>query len=718
MGYVVSRMKKWFEGLKARYEKLMEKPAMQNPYVQAVILSFISTLLMELLSKRSLIRLIAWLFTHPLAFLTNVLICLICYLPCLCIRHKNAAFGFIFTFLLAIGVIDCMVISSRVTPFTANDLRILNTVFTVFNKYLSPVQMVLCGLLLAASLILLFLFMKKAKVIEGPFSHVKHIAAAVLIGLAAFGGIRISMDQGFVETKFANLRGAYQDNGLAYCFSSSIFNVGVSKTEDYSSEKVEEVVSAIDTAEPEAAASVVPEEEEDDRQPNVIFVQLESFFNVNRLKGVEFTENPIPNLTSLYENCHTGLLSVPVISAGTANTEFEVLTGMNTDDFGPGEYPYQSILRETTAESMAYNLSELGYSTHAMHNNTGTFYGRDVVYSNLGFEHFTSVEYMQNVERNALDWAKDKVLTRYINEALDSTDNEDFVFAVSVQGHGEYPDEDVLEDPSLLKSVDMNLEIGEFNFAYYLEQIREMDAFVGELVESLSQRDEKTVLVLYGDHLPGFEFEEEDLSTGTLYDTEYVIWTNFDIGERQVVDLQAYQLSAYVQTLLGDSNGLLAKLHQANLPGETEEYLDALKTLEYDMLYGEKSCWNGVNPYTAAAISYGYDPITITDVQLIADPDALGSYYMNIHGTNFTSYSVVYLEDGTLLDTIYVDESSLFVPKTELLPGSKICVSQSSKNLETLSHTDFYDLGIEAPAEEESTAITRIIQNASRITAR
>ena len=46
---------------------------------------------------------------------------------------------------------------------------------------------------------------------------------------------------------------------------------------------------------------------------------------------------------------------------------------------------------------------------------------------------------MQNVEQNPLDWAKDAVLTQEILKALDSTEGQDFVFAISVQGHGKYP---------------------------------------------------------------------------------------------------------------------------------------------------------------------------------------------------------------------------------------------------------------------------------------
>ena len=75
----------------------------------------------------------------------------------------------------------------------------------------------------------------------------------------------------------------------------------------------------------------------------------------------------MPVFTSLKDNYSSGYLLTPSFGAGTANTEFEVLTGMSMDYFGPGEYPYTTIMRETTSESAAYDLKDYGYATHAIH---------------------------------------------------------------------------------------------------------------------------------------------------------------------------------------------------------------------------------------------------------------------------------------------------------------------------------------------------------------
>ena len=80
---------------------------------------------------------------------------------------------------------------------------------------------------------------------------------------------------------------------------------------------------------------------------------MESLFDIGELNDVEFSDDVLPNINALQEK-GGGLFEVPVIGAGTVNTEFEVLTGMNMDDFGAGEYPFKTILKETTTESLPW----------------------------------------------------------------------------------------------------------------------------------------------------------------------------------------------------------------------------------------------------------------------------------------------------------------------------------------------------------------------------
>lgn len=134
-------------------------------------------------------------------------------------------------------------------------------------------------------------------------------------------------------------------------------------------------------------------------------------FDPTLVNYLELSEDPIPNFRKLMKEYSSGYYKVPSVGAGTANTEFESITGMSLHYFGPGEYPYKSILKETTCESAPYVLKNLGYTAHAVHNNEANFYGRRSIFPNLGFDTFTSAEYMKDEnQKNPLGWTKDSVI--------------------------------------------------------------------------------------------------------------------------------------------------------------------------------------------------------------------------------------------------------------------------------------------------------------------
>lgn len=673
------------------FKKLDKYPVFHNTLFQVILLAFITTIIIEILSKRSLFKAIKWFFVEPYAFFVNIIIVAITYGAFVFLRRKYSWFFMVFMIWLAIGVIDCVVISSRITPFTFGDLKVLSTVIEIIPMYLKPWQMVLAGIAIVLALAVIVLGFLKFPVNRGIINRKEKLLLATTIVAVGIIIVSFSMKYKAIETNFKNIRNAYQDYGLAYCFMNSIVNTGISKPSGYSKDKVDEIINNLQPTGTVGGNNV------NDKltTPNVIVIQLESFFNVNRIQGATYTTNPIPFMSSLYEKCDTGLLEVPSISAGTANTEFEVLTGMNMADFGPGEYPYKTVLSEEDVmpESLAENLKFYGYYTHAIHNNTASFYNRNIVFPKLGFNRFTSIEYMTGIERNHLNWCKDKYLTPQIINALDATTNQDFVFAVSVQAHGNYPDEDVLKDNSLLVSLDgVAGEIGTYNFAYYLEQINEVDKFVEELVTELETRKEPTMLVLYGDHLPGFDLADSDLSVGSLYQTEYVIWRNFDKNkERKVEDLNSYQLAAYIMEQLGYDEGVVTKLHQNRSKYMESQYLEALKVLEYDMLYGDMNCWGGVCPYEMPVLRYGYDSIRVVRIESIVQ-EGKSTRYCFIEGDNFNEYSTVFLNKTNKIETIYIDEHTLFVPEIELSVGDFVYVSQSSSSIDNLTSSNPYEI--------------------------
>ena len=283
------------------------------------------------------------------------------------------------------------------------------------------------------------------------------------------------------------------------------------------------------------------------------FYQLESYFDVDEAEFFTTSEDASPNLHAMFKEYSSGYFKVPSVGAGTANTEFEVLTGMNMRYFGPGEYPYKTIVKYQPTESAASALSALGYGTHALHNNGGNFYSRAEVYNQMGFDSFTSKEFMNILQTTENGWAKDDVLIDHILEAMDTTEQQDFVFGVSVQGHGDYPEEQIIENPKI-KVEGIKDEATKNKWEYYVNQVYEMDAFAGKLVQKIEERGEPTVVVFYGDHLPTMGLEAEDLKSRYLYNTNYVIWDNIGL-EKEDRNIPSYQIVADVLERLDIHSG-------------------------------------------------------------------------------------------------------------------------------------------------------------------
>lgn len=661
-------MKQFFSKWNASFER-----AFQNPYSCCLILGLICNLAVETLSRKSVVAMGQYLIHSPLVFLYNSLIIALTLSFALLARKRVFVLSLISAVWIGMGLINSILLVFRTTPFTAVDLRLIQSAVAVLDMYFSVTQIIMLGFLLFAAIaVMLLLFLKTRK--QERIVWKKSIGYIVLLFLLIRGLTWAGIRSGLLAENFGNINQAFKDYGFPYGFSSSLVNTGIDKPKDYSVDSIDQLLEEVEERPITHNPNVYDEPEEEADYPNVIYLQLESFFDPSYVEGITFSENPLPTFTELKENYTSGFLNVPSVGAGTANTEFEIITGMNLDFFGPGEYPYKTILKETTCESLAYNMKELGYRAHAIHNNEGTFYGRNQVFSQLGFDTFASMEYMRIREVTPMGWAKDDILTGEIRKALRSTEEKDIIYTISVQGHGSYPTEK-LENP-VIEVSGFEDEAQNNAFEYYVNEIYEMDIFVRDLTTMLKTYPEKVMLILYGDHLPGFGFENEDLKNGNIYQTEYVIWTNYEMEELDR-DLEAYQLSAYVMKLLGLQNGILTRYHQMFEKEDT--YLEGLEMLEYDMLYGNHEIYGGRNPYQPTDLQMGTELIQIYTVARSEEEDCI-----LVRGRNFTEYSRVMI-NGEEVSQEFTNSFQIKVYNRSIQDGDLVEVHQIGKDRQILS---------------------------------
>lgn len=661
------------------------------------VAAFVGYFIIEALARHSVSQAFVFLDDHTKVFLYNTLLIFITTLPVFLFRRRKFWRIIITAIWGVLGVSNSVLLANRVTPLTGPDLSMLKEGGSVLTKYLSGWQIVL----VVVGIIALIVYLIK-QLIAGPKYTGKMHRIPVLIGIVLscvgfYGLTKECIRQRLLSSYFENIAYAYQDYGFPYCLTVTLLDTGIDKPDNYS----EDLITSIIADERDTQTTT----RDRDSLPNVIIVQCETFFDPTRIKWLSFNEDPLPNWHKLEKEYTSGLYTAPVVGAGTINTEFETLTGMSMRFFGAGEYPYKSVLVDETCESAAYVLKNLGYGTHAIHDNEANFYSRRRVYANLGFDTFTSGEYMDTQDDvNHNNWMRDENLIGPINDALDSTAGKDFVFTVSVQPHGSYPSEHVIDNPAITVS-GTKTDAQNAAWEYYVNQLHEEDQFVADLIKDVEDRGEPTVILFYGDHLPTMNLQNSDLNDGSsIYQTNYLIWDNIGL-KKQDKNIAAYQAAADIFDKLDIHDGVMFRFQQTMQ--DSESYTFDMQALQYDILYGKKYCYKeSGQKFKKTSMKMGVKDVAIDSIETLGD----GSLY--VHGHNFTQSCKVVIDDEMDDNTIYVDNKTLLVRDAKLNDDSiiKVEVQSNSSTHRPLTYSNEYDYGDflrrQQGSSTESTAAT------------
>ena len=667
-------------------KKFINKQNILNVVLFALY-TLILVFVMELFSRGSIEATYSF-FRHSFKiFLYNSLIVAATLSPCFLFKRRLFAFSIVSLIWIILGIANNMILTFRGTPLTFSDFGMIKSAIELSDQYLSKNTMILIILLfISLILILCFVFLKCKKV---KVRYFRNLCFLFIFFITFKLLLNYGLKENIISKNFWDITGGYKQYGFSYSFFNSAINTGIHKPTGYSQNTITDIKDELSLLAAESYNTVslntsaeitddssIKETEIDNSnstiKPNIILIQLESFINPNCITDITLNKNPVSNFESLSQEFSSGLLAVPALGGGTANTEFEVITGMSTDFFAAGEFPYNTIASKKAIPSLAYTLKDLGYSANSLHNHEGKFYSRDLAYKNLGFDSFTPIECMNVPERTPVGWAKDSVLIDEICNIITSTDNPDLVFGISVQGHGNYPN-DELEDKEIYITNDYS-KSNKNSLEYYINQVYEMDQFVGDLIEAVNNLNEPTVIAFYGDHFPAVGIEQSEVSINTLKSTPYVIWDNMNLKEDDK-DIKTYTLTSLILDKLSFPDTTLSLLHNSNLDEETKtEYLNQL---EYDMIYGKNYTGDYEELVPSSEYKIGFKNVKINTVEIYDDNNIL------IKGENFNNYSNVYV-DGKYVEKTFIDSNTLAIPKDSCKAGSIVQVRQPSSNGSTV----------------------------------
>ena len=343
---------------------------------------------------------------------------------------------------------------------------------------------------------------------------------------------------------------------------------------------------------------------------NVVMVLSESFSDPTRLQGLQVGQDPIPFTRDLMQRTTSGVMLSHSIGGGTANIEFEALTGLSLAMLPPQlRVPYQSLVANRSQfPSLVRWFDDTGHRTVALHPYTREMYRRSDVYQAFGFDEYRSEEDFPDAVRLGRDgYVSDASAFADVRRELRETEDPVFVSLVTMQNH--IPYDDRYRDPLPVTGPDGQPmpEAGQ-----YLRGLLHSDHALRRMVAGLERFPEPTALVLYGDHLPGTWPEPVRELNGrfVLRQTPYLVWSN--TGDRRVeqpftgpvhfTDLLMEQLDAPVSPYLAlltllrrevpamegplryDATGRL--LETAELSPRARRLLHDYRLLQYDLVGG------------------------------------------------------------------------------------------------------------------------------------
>lgn len=463
-----------------------------------------------------------------------------------------------------LALVEYFVLMFRGRPFMFADLMNMNTAISVVGSYKIEIDAVM-GAKLIAVLALLILDINLQNVKLPRKKIVVFLRICFLVGIVSccwvVGNTGILQEISDDQINFWDINSNYQEKGSLYTLLLECNYNHVKKPAGYSVSKVQQMEASIDKASTEDIVDIQPE--------NIILIMNESLADMSHIGDVQTDTEILPNIKALEKNTTKGWLQVPVLGAGTAESEYEVLTGNSKQFLAMGSTAYE-LYCNNGEYSIASELKNQGYQTYALHPYYAENWNRSNVYPAIGFDEFFSIENWRleiaNLRWCASDQSSYEKVKNIIENKKDGS--KTFSFLVTMQNHGGYDESSLYGfEPTVNLKYTKKYPMAET----YLSLINESDVAFYNLIEYFENLDQPTMVIMFGDHYPAVEdgfYEElygknlDDLTleeTQLRYQTPYIIWSNYDRATRESEDMSANYFGSYILETAGLKTSLYDK---------------------------------------------------------------------------------------------------------------------------------------------------------------
>lgn len=534
-------------------------------------------------------------------------------------RNWRISMGILFSLATIVMYINTEKMASRNTPFLPEDLamsgeagglasminleRFLNMLFTI-----AVIIIITIIVNKISKKIWYFKFSRKQKIaifipqialilICAHFLNLHTLEIRNLSGKGTF----IKVENLETSIDFTDQAYNYRTNGFILGTISNLQTKTQKQPEGYSKEAVQKIVQKYQK---------IAEENNKNRKKlsnekvNVVYVMNESFIDPKLGKHLYDYGNkePIPYTQEIKKSQSSGWAASSEYGGGTANVEFEALTGLS--NFFLNSIPYTSIVpANKDTPSIVKNFNENGYKTIAMHPYNRNMYRREVVYPNLGFQEYKSADgFKNNSKIDNSKYISDESAFNEVLAELKNSQKPEFIHLVTMQNHMPYEENAYSEHNFSVNAKNGANPENAKTVQAYLEGISRSDKAMKNFLSEIEKLNEKTIVVFWGDHWPGIysEMFEKELNKNDIRRTPLFVYSNFkkekqDLGTSSLIYNQILALNAFnsklspFQYLLSDLREKYPALTKQFV--KTDEKSDILKDfemIEYDILSGNK----------------------------------------------------------------------------------------------------------------------------------
>lgn len=534
-------------------------------------------------------------------------------------RNWRISMGILFSLATVVMYINTEKMASRNTPFLPEDLAMSGEAgglasminFGRFSNMLFMITVIIIITIIANKIskkIWHFKFSKKQKIaifipqtalilICAHFLNLHTLEIRNLSGKGTF----IKVENLETSIDFTDQAYNYQTNGFILATISNLQAKTQKQPEGYSKEAVQKIVQKYKKIAEEKNKN---RKKLSDEKVNVVYVMSESFIDPALGKHLYDygKKEPIPYTKKLKKSQSSGWAASSEYGGGTANVEFEALTGLS--NFFLNSIPYTSIVpANKDTPSIVKNFNENGYKTIAMHPYNRNMYRREVVYPNLGFQEYKSADNFKNNSKiDNSKYISDESAFNEVLAELKNSQKPKFIHLVTMQNHMPYE-----ENAYSGHNFSVNARNGANpdnvkTIQAYLEGISRSDKAMKNFLSEIEKINEKTIVVFWGDHWPGIygEMFEKELNKNDIRRTPLFVYSNFekekqDLGTSSLIYNQILALNAF-NSKLSPFQYLLSDLRE-KYPTLTKQFIKAneksdilkdFEMIEYDILSGNK----------------------------------------------------------------------------------------------------------------------------------